>query len=615
MGFRVKTCREVTYHSSQQLQQQLQLQLQLQAQPSTLVWNGDTMRGTHFLHRRLEFGGRFRRRLHAEGLEERRLLAGGDVLGPFSASLAVETATPALVGSAWSEPQVSLAPKSSGIALASASGATTANEIIVSTDTEFLQAVAVAGPGTTISIAPGTYDRWYIPQSGLRGTAEAPITIQGLDPSSPPVIVAQLNGVLRKEAIHLGDMSYVILRNLVAQGGSENGVNIDSSSQELQSNGLKNTHHVTIENLTILDTDTDGNHDALKISDVDFFTVRNSRMEQWGGSAIDCLRCRYGVVEGNQFLGTNTGNNAVNMKYQTENMLILRNFIRDASTDQAINIGGPEIPGPGGYAARDIEVAGNRFVGSGAPVAWNSSDGGFVHHNTVVLPRKWLMRISGRLEFEGGRFENNLIVFDSDVVKQEGWRVNMHSLTPADAPQSFSFAQNAWFDQSQKPFDINVDLPTAEINGVYGVDPELDSLVDPALSAQSMSPLLANIGADNFSAESVTQLPPIDAGPDQQHVLANVPTPITGQIHGASELSLLVRTVWRQTSGPGSVSFEGRDELSAYASFSEPGSYTLELTSYYGSLTRSDTISVNVTNLPVANADGFAVPQDSGATR
>ena len=78
-------------------------------------------------------------------------------------------------------------------------------------------------------------------------------------------------------------------------------------------------------------------------------------------------------------------------------------------------------PADATWEASGIEVSDNCFLGSLAPICWVGIDGGYVHHNTIVRPEKWVARILqentdprfGRCR--NGRFENNLVVFDGRV--------------------------------------------------------------------------------------------------------------------------------------------------------------------------------------------------------
>ena len=135
---------------------------------------------------------------------------------------------------------------------------------------------------------------------------------------------------------------------------------------------------------------------------------------------------------------------------------------------------------------------GNRFTGGVSALAWVTADGGKVHHNTIHLPEKWVLRIlqeTSDAKFKpshDGVFERNLVVFDRKV----GTFVNVG---PNTAPDTFVFRENAWFEVGggRRPR-----LPTPEIGGVYGVDPRLEK---PGTAEMKVTePKLAGYGADAY---------------------------------------------------------------------------------------------------------------------
>jgi hypothetical protein len=183
------------------------------------------------------------------------------------------------------------------------------------------------------------------------------------------------------------------------------------------------------------------------------------------------------------------------MKGVTKDILVHRNFFKNAGR-RAINLGGstgekvmrdPSVD----YEATSIEVAGNRFFGSNAPVAFVTAQGGYVHHNTIVLPDKWVLRILQEKpsppfkKCSGGRFEHNLIVFNKKLSR-------FVNIGPNTRPDSFSFVQNAWFDLSgfRDP-----ELPVDEKNGIYGIDPQIIETGRPGMRMTSNDEKLKNIGA------------------------------------------------------------------------------------------------------------------------
>jgi len=333
-----------------------------------------------------------------------------------------------------------------------------AGEIHVADSAQLRAALAHLTPGTTVLLDRGVYEGG-IYLSNVVGTEDAPIVIQGGDPNAPPVFRGGGG-----QAFHLADCSYMALRHIRVEGFSGNGINIDDGgSFETPA------HHIILEDVTILEIGPTGNHDALKMSGVDHFRVRNCHFEAWGGSGIDMVGCHHGVVEDCTFVGREgfSQDNAVQLKGGTADVLVQCCLFRNAG-QRAINLGGSTglqffRPSVQGYEAKDITIAGNRFEGSLAPVAWVTADGGHVHHNTILLPEKWVLRILQEttdpqfLPSHGGVFEDNLVFYDSRVR-------DFVNVGPRTAPETFVFRRNAWCDVegSRRPL-----LPVMEQDGVY----------------------------------------------------------------------------------------------------------------------------------------------------
>jgi len=335
-----------------------------------------------------------------------------------------------------------------------------AREIRVADSDGLVLAAREAGPGMTILLEPGEYAGGLYLRD-LAGTEENPIVIAGADPNDPPVFRGG------GQALHLADCRYLALKNLRAEGFPANGINVDDGgSYETPAHGI------VLEDVTILGTGPEGNHDALKMSGVDRFVVRRCRFEGWGGSGIDMVGCHDGVIEDCTFVGREgfSQSNGVQLKGGTANVLVHRCLFRDAG-HRSINLGGSTglqffRLGVGDYEAKDITIAGNRFTGSSAAVAWVTADGGHVHHNTIVLPEKWILRILQETAdprfhpSHGGVFEHNLVVYDS--------RVQVFvNVGPRTAPETFTFRHNVWLDADgcRRP-----SLPVVEQDGVYLCD-------------------------------------------------------------------------------------------------------------------------------------------------
>jgi len=332
-----------------------------------------------------------------------------------------------------------------------------ADEVRAADSAELRAAIGRSVPGTTIRLEPGTYEGGLYLEN-VTGTEQAPITIQGAEPNDPPVFRGG------STALHFVDCSHVILRNVKVTGFPGNGINIDDGGSFATP-----AHHIVLENVTILETGPEGNHDALKMSGVDHFVVRKCHFEAWGGSGIDMVGCHQGVVEDCSFVGRAgfSQSNGVQLKGGTEDVLVQCCSFLDAG-QRAINLGGSTglqffRPKVGDSEAKNITIAGNRFVGSLSPVAWVTADGGLVHHNTIVLPDKWVLRIlqeTNDPQFKpchDGVFEDNLVFYDSRVQVF----VNVGVRT---APETFKFRHNVWCDVDGKR---RPSLPVAEEEGIY----------------------------------------------------------------------------------------------------------------------------------------------------
>jgi len=338
------------------------------------------------------------------------------------------------------------------------------NEIRVGASAQLRAAVTHLAPGTTLLLEPGVYEgSLYL--RNVAGKEGAPVVIQGADPNRPPVFRG--GGT----ALHLSGCRHVMLKYLEVRGFPGNGINIDDGgSFETPAHGI------VLENVAILETGPQGNHDALKMSGVDHFTVRECHFEAWGGSGIDMVGCHRGVVEDCSFIGRAgfSQDNGVQLKGGTEDVLVQCCSFKDAG-QRAINLGGSTglqffRPRVQDYEAKNITVAGNRFEGSMAAVAWVTADGGHVHHNTIVRPDKWVLRIlqeTSDPQFKpchDGVFENNLVFYDSRVQVF----LNVGART---APETFKFRHNVWCDAdgNRRP-----SLPVAEEEGtcVSGIGAE-----------------------------------------------------------------------------------------------------------------------------------------------
>jgi len=336
-------------------------------------------------------------------------------------------------------------------------------------------AVARATPGTVISLAPGDYAPG-VRIVGLAGRKGRPIIIEGGDSEHPPVFRGGSCG------LHLVGCRYVTLRNLTVTGCSGNGINFDDGgSTETPS------QHVLLERITVLDTGPKGNHDGIKLSGIDDFVVRKCRIAGWGGSAIDMVGCHRGLIDDCAFEGKSgfSQSSGIQMKGGSKDILVHGCFFRDAGL-RSINLGGSTglpyfRPKDARFEAENIEVAGNRFTGSMAVVAFVNARNSRVHHNTIHRPGKWVVRILQETTGERfpscreGVFEANLIVFDRRVR-------NAVNVGAGTAPKTFVFRSNVWFGLDGAP---RPRLDVVETGAIHDLDPGLVNAGTPEMRATS----------------------------------------------------------------------------------------------------------------------------------
>ncbi len=358
------------------------------------------------------------------------------------------------------------------LALCARSGSdAAAQDIRVDSRAGLLSALADAGPGTTVLIAPGVYDGG-LHVAGLHGEEGSPITVRAADPDDPPVFRGGTNGM------QLSRVSHVVLEHLVFEGATGNGLNIDDGGVIDEP-----SHGVVLRGLVVREVGPRGNRDGIKLSGVVAFRIEDCTLTDWGdgGSGVDMVGCHNGIVIGCSFQRTDEGalGSGVQMKGGTSGVRVLGCRFENAGS-RMVNAGGstgraffrPALEASGNAEARGLEVAGCVFVGPGTPVAFVGVDSAAVHHNTMVGPTPWVLRILQESDGEDfvpcrdGVFTDNLVVFGGDGYRRA---VNIGGGT---APETFTFARNWWY-HAGSPGDSRPQLPATEADGVYGRDPRV----------------------------------------------------------------------------------------------------------------------------------------------
>ncbi|RIK77547.1 MAG: hypothetical protein DCC67_12535 [Planctomycetota bacterium] len=344
-----------------------------------------------------------------------------------------------------------------------------AGEVKVANRNELNAALQRAEAGDVILLAPGAYPGG-VAATGLRGRQGQPVVIAAADPDHPPVITGGASG------LQLSSPQHVEIRGLAFAGANGNGLNIDDGGDVDAP-----ARHVVVRHVTVRDIGPAGNCDGIKLSGVEDFQVLDCRLERWGsgGSAIDMVGCRRGLIQGCCLVGRG-GEQAsgIQTKGGTSRIAIRRCRIVDAGA-RGVNIGGstgldyfrpPDAP----FEARDIAVEDCEIIGGHAAVAFVGVDGATVRHNTIYRPQTWAVRILQETVAERfvpcrrGVFAKNLVLFRSDELRR------VFNVGDNTDPQSFQFADNAWscLDKPDETEQL-VNLPAPEQRGVYGPPPPL----------------------------------------------------------------------------------------------------------------------------------------------
>lgn len=326
------------------------------------------------------------------------------------------------------------------------------------------KALERAQPGTTILLAPGDY-AGGLSIDDLHGSPGKPIVIAAAIRNEPPVFRGGGSG------LHLRAPQHVELRHLVFSGAGGNGLNIDDAG-----NPDTPALHVKLSGLEVREIEGGGNRDGIKLSGVTGFRVVDCRIERWGsgGSGIDMVGCHDGMVVGSEFEhGVDaTAANGVQAKGGSSRITIRRCHFTNAG-GRGVNLGGSTggdyfRPREAAAEASDLVVEDCLFEGSMAPIAFVGVSGALVRRNTILRPKRWVLRIlqentDARMQrCRDGRFERNLIAFRSDELHTAA------NVGPGTDPVSFRFAANEWICLD-KPAESQrrIQLPVAESGGVY----------------------------------------------------------------------------------------------------------------------------------------------------
>lgn len=336
-----------------------------------------------------------------------------------------------------------------------------------------------ATPGTAVVIHAGSY-AGGIYLEGIRGRADAPIWIGGAAGEARPVIEGG------NQALHLVRPRYLVVHDLEARGGAQNGINCDDGGDYGDAEAAR---FVVFRGLDIHDVGGDGNQDCLKLSGLDDYWVLDSRFARCGGdmsgSGIDHVGCHRGLIRGCRF-EQNSGN-AIQCKGGSSDIDIEANLLVEPG-ERGVNMGGstgyqyfrpPLDPGAENAEARRIRVQANVIIGGTTALAFVGCVDCLAAHNTIVSPQRWLLRILQETVSDStytfapcrdNQVVNNIFWFERGQIS------TYLNIGPDTEPASFTFSHNLWYAADDAGASTP-DLPAAETAGIYGRDP---AFVDPA---------------------------------------------------------------------------------------------------------------------------------------
>lgn len=355
--------------------------------------------------------------------------------------------------------------------LISSSTVCLAADLVVSSSTELHSAFQSAGVGDNILLQPGTY------AGGIFRANLSNVTVRSIDPANRAIIQGGNTN------LQLADSNNVTIQDLIFQDGILNGLNFDDG-------GTFSTPatNLTLRNIVVRRAGSTGNEDGIKLSGVKGFLIDGVEVDDWGdgGSAIDMVGSHNGLIQ-NSWLHTSShgaSGSGIRPKGGSKNIIIRANRVDlPIGAGRAIQAGGSTgtqffrfIDGESGYEAKNIFAEGNVVLGGSSAFSWVNIDGGEFHHNYIERPGTWTMRIlnenSGSVivDTKNGLFHDNIIRFH-DSPTEYNRAVNIGSETE---PGTFQFARNQWYNEFM-PTNSTPNLPTVEVDGVYGVDPAIDT--------------------------------------------------------------------------------------------------------------------------------------------
>lgn len=344
--------------------------------------------------------------------------------------------------------------------------ATFQRAVRVVNDDQLRKAITAAIPGDDIVLLPGVY-RGGIGAT-LVGRPDGPIRLRAHLPDLPPIIRGG------HEGLKLSSCHHLILQDLIFEGAAENGVNIDDGGRI----GSPATH-IQLTRVVIREAGRQGNQDGLKMSGVDHFLLQECRFEGCGaqGQQVDLVGCHQGKVVDCVFDGQDRAPLGFQAKGGSSD-IVVENCRFFGIVERGLQIGGTTgktlfRPAFDGVEARNVLVTRCCFSGIESPITFVNSDSSLVEESIFDSPTNWFIRIlqeSNGSEYppcRQGTIRKNVFVWNSRELVAP---INVGAGTAAE---TFRFSDNSWYCEDRPLRSHPSGMPSIEINGIYGVNPQL----------------------------------------------------------------------------------------------------------------------------------------------
>ena len=350
---------------------------------------------------------------------------------------------------------------------------------------DWVSIAARVRPGDQIILMPGRHRPGML--EGLEGTREKPITIGGLDPDNPAVIVAKRFGIRLRRPRH------VILQNLLITGATRHGIVIDDEGDG-ERGGAPWAAHVTLRDVTVAKTGPRGKRSGIVLRGVKTVRLNNCHVEGWGQSAIEMTGCENITINNSTFKGLPgySQANAIMVRGGSNRIRIIHCRIENPG-ERGLSLGGvtnlgrfrpavKENARPGSrFEATHVRVDHCVFIGGDCAVAFVNTSDCRVRHSTFVRPRRWVLgALSDPHDPRIGPAER--ITFGANVIVWEpGDLERLVQVDDGVDPEGIVMEPNLWWStESPEERQMLGPLPgRRDVPQVTDVDPDLDERYQP----------------------------------------------------------------------------------------------------------------------------------------